>query len=65
MDEIQFHHSVPIQLRFNDFDVLGHVNNSVYFTFYDWEKRIFQRFYPGITSNRNVVWLFLIMSIFS
>lgn len=55
MDEIQFHHSVPIQLRFNDFDVLGHVNNSVYFTFYDLGKtEYFERVLPGITSNRNV-----------
>ena len=33
-----FHHSYPLQLRFNDIDSLGHVNNSVYFTFYDLGK---------------------------
>ena len=33
-----FHHSYPLQLRFNDIDALGHVNNSVYFTFYDLGK---------------------------
>lgn len=33
-----FRHSVPIQMRFNDVDVLGHVNNSVYFTYYDLGK---------------------------
>ena len=32
---MKFKHSVPVQLRFNDADALGHVNNSVYFTFYD------------------------------
>lgn len=31
MEEIEFHHSLPIQLRFNDVDKFGHVNNTVYF----------------------------------
>ena len=35
---MKFKHSVPVQLRFNDADALGHVNNSVYFTFYDLGK---------------------------
>ena len=35
---MEFKHSVPVQLRFNDADALGHVNNSVYFTFYDLGK---------------------------
>lgn len=34
-EQTTFRHSVPVQLRFNDLDPLGHVNNSVYFTFYD------------------------------
>lgn len=33
-----FKHTVPVQVRFNDIDPLGHVNNSVYFTFYDLGK---------------------------
>lgn len=33
-----FHDSTPVQLRFNDVDVLGHVNNTVYFAFYDTGK---------------------------
>lgn len=33
-----FPHSIPVQLRFNDVDVLGHVNNTVYFSFYDTAK---------------------------
>lgn len=33
-----FRHSSPLQLRFNDVDVLGHVNNTVYFSFYDTGK---------------------------
>lgn len=33
-----FHCRLPLQLRFNDVDVLGHVNNTVYFSFYDTGK---------------------------
>lgn len=33
-----FRHSIPVQMRFNDVDVLGHVNNSVYFTYFDLGK---------------------------
>jgi acyl-CoA thioester hydrolase len=36
--EINFKHSIPVQLRFNDADALGHINNSVYFSFYDLGK---------------------------
>lgn len=38
MQDITFKHTLPVQLRFNDIDALGHVNNSVYFTFYDLGK---------------------------
>lgn len=31
----QFFHYTPIQIRFNDIDVLGHVNNSIYQSFFD------------------------------
>lgn len=37
----EFHHSVPLQIRFNDIDILGHVNNTVYFSFYDTGKAHF------------------------
>lgn len=37
MDSI-FKHQIPIQLRFNDIDPLGHVNNSIYFNFFDLGK---------------------------
>ncbi len=33
-----FHHIVPVEVRFNDIDILGHVNNTVYFSFYDTGK---------------------------
>lgn len=38
MEGIKFHHTLPIQLRFNDVDKFGHVNNTVYFTYYDLGK---------------------------
>ena len=33
-----FRHILPIQIRFNDVDKFGHVNNTVYFQFYDTAK---------------------------
>ena len=38
-----FRHHTPIQIRFNDIDLLGHLNNSVYFEYMDLAKtRYFQ-----------------------
>ena len=34
----EFHHVLPLQIRFNDVDKFGHVNNTVYFQFYDTTK---------------------------
>ena len=34
----KFGHSCDLQIRFSDVDVLGHVNNTVYMTFYDTGK---------------------------
>lgn len=49
MEEIQFHHTLPIQLRFNDVDKFGHVNNTVYFSFYDLGKtEYFASVCPGV-----------------
>ena len=31
-------HTLPVQLRFNDIDILGHLNNTVYFSLYDLGK---------------------------
>lgn len=33
-----FKHRVLVQTRFNDVDILGHINNTVYFSFYDTGK---------------------------
>lgn len=38
MEEIKYNHSIPLQLRFNDVDKFGHVNNAVYLNFYDTAK---------------------------
>ena len=29
----EFHNVVPLQIRFNDVDKFGHVNNTIYFQF--------------------------------
>lgn len=34
MPKVEFRHSVPLQVRFNDLDVLGHVTNAVYQVYY-------------------------------
>lgn len=34
----KFRHHMPLQMRFNDIDMLGHLNNSVYLTFMDLAK---------------------------
>ena len=48
-------HTIPIQLRFNDFDALGHVNNSVYFSFYDLGKTdYFRNVIPEMTTDQHV-----------
>ena len=33
-----FYHSLPMQIRFSDIDMLGHLNNGVYLTFMDLGK---------------------------
>ncbi len=37
-DPSLFKHSHPVQIRFNDIDVLRHLNNTVYFSLYDTGK---------------------------
>lgn len=37
-EEFPFHHSYPLQIRFNDIDVVGHLNNSIYLQFLDLGK---------------------------
>lgn len=33
-----YRHILPLQIRFNDVDKFGHVNNTIYFQFYDTAK---------------------------
>jgi acyl-CoA thioester hydrolase len=35
MDRMDFHHRIPVQIRFNDIDIVGHVNNAVYQEYFD------------------------------
>ena len=37
----EFSHSIDVQIRFNDVDILGHLNNTVYFSFFDTGKAYF------------------------
>ena len=37
--EAVYHHRLPIQIRFNDVDRYGHVNNNAYFAYYDLGKQ--------------------------
>lgn len=42
--ETNFLHKTPIQIRFNDIDVLAHVNNSVYQNYFDMARlRYFEK----------------------
>lgn len=38
-----FHHRTDIQLRFNDVDTYGHVNNNAYFAYFDLGKEAYLR----------------------
>lgn len=51
-DPHEFRHRADVQLRFNDVDVLGHVNNTVYFSFYDTGKAL----YFGATKGMSMDW---------
>jgi acyl-CoA thioester hydrolase len=44
MNRMDFHHRMPVQLRFNDIDRVGHVNNAVYQEYLDLARmEYFQR----------------------
>ncbi|MDE6310695.1 MAG: acyl-CoA thioesterase [Muribaculaceae bacterium] len=44
----EFHHFLPVQIRFNDIDVLGHLNNAIYLQFMDLGKTgYFRQFMDG------------------
>ncbi len=35
IEKVQFFHKVPVQIRFNDIDSLGHVNNAIIQEYFD------------------------------
>lgn len=41
--QVVFRHSLPVQIRFNDVDRYGHVNNNAYFAYYDLGKEEYLR----------------------
>ena len=56
MENIKFRHTLPIQLRFNDIDQFGHVNNSIYFTYYDLGKtEYFAKVHPDLDLRKDGV----------
>ena len=38
IDKVVFNHQESIQIRFNDVDVLGHVNNAIQLNYFDYGK---------------------------
>lgn len=37
-EELEFKAQLPIQIRFNDIDALGHINNNIYLSYFDLGK---------------------------
>ena len=48
-----FKRKTQVQLRFNDVDALGHVNNSVYFQFFDLAKT---EYFKGLNVQADIDW---------
>lgn len=42
-ENIEFRHKMPVQIRFNDIDMFGHLNNNVYLQFFDLGKYAYFR----------------------
>lgn len=55
LDAEDFRHTVPIQLRFNDIDILGHVNNNAQFSLFDVGKTEFYNSLRGELADWNKV----------
>lgn len=51
LDPALFRHSVPLQLRFNDIDILGHVNNNAQLALFDVGKTEFYNALRGVLSD--------------
>ncbi len=44
--------AVPVEVRFRDMDGMGHVNNAVYFTYFENARIAYWRAVPGVRSRR-------------
>lgn len=55
LDPDSFRHVVPLQLRFNDIDVLGHVNNNAQLALFDVGKTEFDKTLRGSLTDWNKV----------
>ena len=49
--EIEYKHSIPIQIRFNDVDAIGHINNNIYFSYFDLAKSFYMETVRGNSIN--------------
>jgi acyl-CoA thioester hydrolase len=47
--EYTFYHKTPVQIRFNDVDIMGHVNNSVYQNYFDFAR---MRYFEEVFGSR-------------
>lgn len=56
MKDITYKHTLPLQIRFNDVDKFGHVNNTVYFSFYDLGKtEYFASVCPNVNWSKDAI----------
>ncbi|MDD4515160.1 thioesterase family protein [Massilibacteroides sp.] len=56
MTEVAFKHTIPLQLRFNDVDKFGHINNAVYLTYYDLGKtNYFESVCPNVNWDTDAI----------
>lgn len=56
MQDVTYKHNLPLQIRFNDVDKFGHVNNTVYFSFYDLGKtEYFVSVCPNVNWERDAI----------
>lgn len=54
--DIEYHHVMPIQLRWMDADAFGHVNNTMYFQYYDTAKMdYFRKVCPDLVDQCAIV----------
>jgi acyl-CoA thioester hydrolase len=54
-----FYHKTPVNIRFNDIDMLGHVNNSVYGNFFDTARFEYFRHVIKVNKFHDEQWIVL------